>query len=60
MCIRDRGFADRRLAHLTKTTETAVRERRHALGVRPVYKRDDTCAAEFSTDTAYMLSLIHT
>jgi hypothetical protein len=36
--------------------ETAVRERRHALGVRPVYKRVDTCAAEFATATAYMYS----
>jgi carbamoyl-phosphate synthase large subunit len=50
------GFADRRLAHLLRTTETAVRERRHALGVRPVYKRVDTCAAEFSTRTAYLYS----
>ena len=50
------GFSDRRLAHLTKSTETDVRERRHALGIRPVYKRVDTCAAEFSTRTAYMYS----
>ena len=50
------GFADRRLAHLFKTTETAVRERRHALGIRPVYKRVDTCAAEFATRTAYLYS----
>jgi carbamoyl-phosphate synthase large subunit len=50
------GFADKRLATLMKTTQTAVRERRHALNVRPVYKRVDTCAAEFSTDTAYMYS----
>jgi carbamoyl-phosphate synthase large subunit len=50
------GFSDRRLAHLTKSTETEVRERRHALGIRPVYKRVDTCAAEFSTRTAYMYS----
>ncbi|MBS1160410.1 MAG: carbamoyl-phosphate synthase large subunit [Proteobacteria bacterium] len=54
--LKRKGFADRRLAHLTKTSETAVRERRHALGVRPVYKRVDTCAAEFSTGTAYMYS----
>jgi carbamoyl-phosphate synthase large subunit len=54
--LKRKGFADRRLAHLTKTSETAVRERRHELGVRPVYKRVDTCAAEFSTDTAYMYS----
>src|SRR5207248_8245187 len=50
------GFSDRRLAHLTRTNETDVRARRHALGIRPVYKRVDTCAAEFSTRTAYMYS----
>jgi carbamoyl-phosphate synthase large subunit len=50
------GFSDRRLAHLMQTTETDVRARRHALGVRPVYKRVDTCAAEFATRTAYMYS----
>ena len=38
------GFSDRRLAHLWKTTEAEVRARRHALGIRPVYKRVDTCA----------------
>ena len=50
------GFSDRRLAHLTKTSEGEVRARRHAFGIRPVYKRVDTCAAEFSTRTAYMYS----
>src|SRR5438270_6205011 len=50
------GFSDRRLAHLTKTTETAVRGRRHAMGLRPVFKRVDTCAAEFARKTAYMYS----
>ena len=50
------GFSDRRLAHLLKSGETQVRERRHALGIRPVYKRVDTCAAEFATRTAYMYS----
>jgi carbamoyl-phosphate synthase large subunit len=50
------GFSDRRLAHLWKTNETEVRARRHALGIRPVYKRVDTCAAEFATRTAYMYS----
>ncbi|HET9668285.1 MAG TPA: carbamoyl-phosphate synthase large subunit [Casimicrobiaceae bacterium] len=50
------GFSDRRLAYLTKATETDVRHRRHALGVRPVYKRVDTCAAEFATRTAYLYS----
>jgi len=50
------GFADRRLAKLLKATQSEVRQRRHALGVRPVYKRVDTCAAEFDTRTAYMYS----
>ncbi|HXX86674.1 MAG TPA: carbamoyl-phosphate synthase large subunit, partial [Casimicrobiaceae bacterium] len=50
------GFSDRRLAHLLKSTESEVRQRRHALGIRPVYKRVDTCAAEFATRTAYMYS----
>ena len=54
--LKRKGFADRRLAYLTKTTERVVRERRHKLGVRPVYKRVDTCAAEFATNTAYMYS----
>jgi carbamoyl-phosphate synthase large subunit len=50
------GFSDRRLAKLLGTDQDAVRSRRHALGVRPVYKRVDTCAAEFDTRTAYMYS----
>jgi carbamoyl-phosphate synthase large subunit len=50
------GFSDKRLARLLNTTQTAVREHRHALGVRPAYKRVDTCAAEFATNTAYMYS----
>ncbi|WP_291995138.1 carbamoyl-phosphate synthase large subunit [Candidatus Accumulibacter sp. ACC003] len=50
------GFSDKRLATLMQTTQTAVREYRHALQLRPVYKRVDTCAAEFATDTAYMYS----
>ncbi|GBG01199.1 carbamoyl-phosphate synthase (glutamine-hydrolyzing) [Azospira sp. I13] len=50
------GFSDKRLAKLLATTQTAVRERRHALNVRPVFKRVDTCAAEFATNTAYMYS----
>ena len=54
--LKKKGFSDRRLAKLLKTDEHAVRARRHALGVRPVYKRVDTCAAEFATDTAYMYS----
>ncbi|MBK7424428.1 MAG: carbamoyl-phosphate synthase large subunit [Propionivibrio sp.] len=54
--LKRKGFSDRRLAKLMKTSETDVRTRRHALGIRPVYKRVDTCAAEFSTSTAYMYS----
>src|SRR6266536_1561165 len=50
------GFSDRRLAHLLHVKEGDVRARRHALGLRPVYKRVDTCAAEFSTQTAYLYS----
>jgi len=50
------GFSDRRLAKLLSTDQHAVRKRRHALNVRPVYKRVDTCAAEFATKTAYMYS----
>ena len=50
------GFADARLAALLDTDAAAIRAYRHLLGVRPVYKRVDTCAAEFSTDTAYMYS----
>jgi carbamoyl-phosphate synthase large subunit len=50
------GFSDRRLAYLSGTNEGAVRAARRALGVRPVYKRVDTCAAEFATHTAYMYS----
>jgi len=54
--LKKKGFSDRRLAKLLKTTDTAVRNARRALGVRPVFKRVDTCAAEFSTNTAYMYS----
>ena len=54
--LKRKGFSDRRLAHLLKTSEDTVRSHRHALGVRPVYKRVDTCAAEFATSTAYMYS----
>ncbi|MGS5086785.1 carbamoyl-phosphate synthase large subunit [Hydrogenophaga sp. A37] len=54
--LKKKGFSDRRLAKLLKTTDAAVRERRIAQNIRPVYKRVDTCAAEFSTDTAYLYS----
>ena len=50
------GFADVRLAKLLGTDAGAMRAYRHALGVRPVFKRVDTCAAEFATNTAYMYS----
>ncbi len=54
--IKGKGFSDRRLARLLGTHESAVRSQRHAQDVRPVYKRVDTCAAEFATQTAYMYS----
>jgi len=50
------GFSDRRLARLLDTDQHAVRARRTELALHPVYKRVDTCAAEFSTQTAYMYS----
>ena len=50
------GFSDQRLGQLLKTTEEAVRTHRHEQGLRPVYKRVDTCAAEFPTSTAYLYS----
>ncbi|MEK9895901.1 MAG: carbamoyl-phosphate synthase large subunit, partial [Burkholderiaceae bacterium] len=58
--LKRQGFGDRRLAKLLKTTEQAVRQRRHAQGIRPVFKRVDTCAAEFATHTAYMYSTYET
>ncbi|VVE28449.1 carbamoyl phosphate synthase large subunit [Pandoraea eparura] len=54
--LKQSGFSDRRLAKLLGTDQTAVRQARIAQKVRPVYKRVDTCAAEFSTNTAYMYS----
>ncbi|MCA1323330.1 carbamoyl-phosphate synthase large subunit [Herbaspirillum sp. alder98] len=54
--LKQKGFSDRRLAKLLKTTDTEVRQQRHKLNVRPVFKRVDTCAGEFSTNTAYMYS----
>lgn len=54
--LKRRGFSDRRLAKLLETDQHAVRAYRQALNVRPVYKRVDTCAAEFATNTAYMYS----
>ena len=54
--LKAKGFSDRRLAKLLGADEAAVRLRRHEQGIRPVYKRVDTCAAEFATQTAYMYS----
>jgi len=54
--LKRKGFADRRLAQLVGLSEQALRERRQAVGVRPVYKRVDTCAAEFAASTAYLYS----
>jgi carbamoyl-phosphate synthase large subunit len=54
--LKRRGFSDRRLATLLETDQHAVRAYRQAHNVRPVYKRVDTCAAEFATNTAYMYS----
>lgn len=54
--LKRKGFSDSRLAKLLHKTEKQVRSHRHGLGVRPVYKRVDTCAAEFATSTAYLYS----
>jgi carbamoyl-phosphate synthase large subunit len=54
--LKQKGFADRRLAKLMQTSDEQVRKYRHSLNIRPVYKRVDTCAAEFATKTAYMYS----
>ena len=54
--LKEKGYSDRRLGYLLETTEHEIRKLRHSLGVRPVYKRVDTCAAEFATQTAYLYS----
>ena len=54
--LKKKGFSDKRLAKLLGTNQHDLRRRRHVLGVRPVYKRVDTCAAEFATQTAYLYS----
>ncbi|HXH04795.1 MAG TPA: carbamoyl-phosphate synthase large subunit, partial [Candidatus Competibacteraceae bacterium] len=54
--LKRKGFSDRRLAQLTGTDEHEIRALRHKLGVHPVYKRVDSCAAEFATSTAYLYS----
>ncbi|HSU44292.1 MAG TPA: carbamoyl-phosphate synthase large subunit, partial [Casimicrobiaceae bacterium] len=54
--LKRKGFSDARLATLLESDEAAVRKLRQAFGVRPVYKRVDSCAAEFATTTAYLYS----
>ncbi len=54
--LKRKGFSDARLARLVDMAEKAIRDKRHDLKVRPVYKRVDTCAAEFATSTAYLYS----
>ena len=54
--LKSKGFSDKRLAKLLGTNQHEVRKTRHKMGIRPVYKRVDTCAAEFATPTAYMYS----
>ena len=56
LALKRKGFSDRRLAHLAGVREQEIRALRRSLGVRPVYKRVDTCAAEFASSTAYMYS----
>ena len=58
--LKSKGFSDARLAQLTGQTEKAVRTARRGLNVRPVFKRIDTCAAEFASATAYMYSTYET
>ncbi len=54
--LKRKGFSDHRLGELLGVSEQALRKRRHDYGIRPVYKRVDSCAAEFSVQTAYMYS----
>jgi len=54
--IKKKGFSDLRIAHITKTTEQEIRDKRKELNIHPVFKRVDTCAAEFETSTAYLYS----
>ena len=56
LTLKRKGFSDHRLATLLGESEASVRTRRHELGVRPAFKRVDTCAAEFATATAYLYS----
>ena len=54
--LKRKGFSDKRLSQLLEITELEVQKTRHSMGVRPVFKRVDTCAAEFVSATAYMYS----
>ena len=54
--LKRKGFSDARLARLLETKESEIRNVRHKQGIRPVYKRIDSCAAEFASDTAYLYS----
>lgn len=54
--LKRKGFSDKRISQLTKVSEKVVRDYRHINGILPVYKRVDTCAAEFASDTAYLYS----
>src|SRR5690554_4543480 len=54
--LKRKGFSDARLAQILQVEETQVRKHRHRLDLHPVYKRVDTCSAEFATDTAYLYS----
>ncbi|XWY19126.1 carbamoyl-phosphate synthase large subunit [Bisgaard Taxon 45] len=54
--LKRKGFSDKRIAQLTKSEESAVRNKRVSLNLHPVYKRVDTCAGEFTSDTAYLYS----
>jgi carbamoyl-phosphate synthase large subunit len=56
VALKREGFSDKQIAALTQSSEDDVRKHRHALGVRPVYKRVDTCAAEFEATTPYLYS----
>ena len=58
--LKSQGFSDARLSHLARQPEADVRAARQALGVRPVFKRIDTCAGEFRADTPYMYSTYET
>lgn len=58
--LKRKGFSDHRMADLLAVSEQEVRTHRHALGLRPVYKKVDTCAAEFPTETAYLYSTYET